>query len=82
MLTANEIKVRGVKAFEESLATESDVAISIHGKVKYVVLTVEKYDELRVMELAMALLESQRDIATGDFVEETVKEHMERLWND
>ena len=34
------------------------------------------------MELAMALLESQRDIATGDFVEETVKEHMERLWND
>lgn len=82
MITANELKVRGVKAIEEELEHRDEVGITVRGKIKYVVMSVEEYDRKRAAELDLALKEVQEDIKNGDYVKETAEEHLDRLWND
>lgn len=67
MISANDLKIKGVKLFEEAFKSQEEVGISIRGKVKYVVIKIEKYDELRELELDKALLASNIDIKNGDF---------------
>ena len=80
MITANDIKTRGVKAIEEGLKDDDRLSISVRGEVKYVVLTAEAYEELRLAELEIAYQATLKDIENGDFVEETAEEHVKRLW--
>jgi len=82
MITANELKVRGVKAIAEELEEKDQVGISVRGKVKYVVMSVEEFDKKRAAELDLALLEVKENLKNGDFVIETAEEHVNRLWND
>jgi hypothetical protein len=82
MLAANDLKVRGVKAIEEEMEHFDEVGITERGKVKHVVMKVEKFDELREYELDKALAEARQDIKEGRFVIETLDEHIKRLWND
>ena len=65
VITANEIKRRGVACIAESLAHAPEVAISVRGKNAYVVMSVEQYNHLRECELEAALLETRRDMAQG-----------------
>jgi hypothetical protein len=81
MLTANDIKTRGVKAIEEALTERDRAAITVRGKVKYVVMAVEDYDEMRTRELDGAYAEVMRDIEKGDYTIETAEEHVKRLWD-
>lgn len=80
MITANELKTKGIKAIEEQLAQTPEAAITVHGKVKYVAMTVEKYDEMRLAELEVAYLQCKKDIEEGNFTIETAEEHVARLW--
>jgi PHD/YefM family antitoxin component YafN of YafNO toxin-antitoxin module len=82
MLAANDLKVKGVKAIEEEMEHFDEVGITVRGKVKFVVMKVEKFDELREYELDKALAEARQDIKEGRFVIETLDEHIKRLWND
>jgi len=82
MITANEIKTRGVKVIEEQLEHADRVGITVRGKVKYVVMPVESYDAIHEMELDKALAETREDIKNGDYVIETAEEHLKRLWHD
>ncbi|MCP9763945.1 hypothetical protein [Lacihabitans soyangensis] len=82
MIAANDLKVRGLKAIEEEMKHFDEVGITVRGKVKYVVMKVEKFDELREYELDKALAEAQQDIKEGRFVNENAEEHINRLWND
>jgi len=82
MLAANDLKVRGVKAIEEEMEHFDEVGITERGKVKHVVMKVEKFDELREYELDKALAEARQDIKEGRFVIKTLNEHIKRLWND
>jgi hypothetical protein len=82
MLAANDLKVRGVKAIEEEMEHFDEVGITVRGKVKFVVMKVEKFDKLREYELDKALAEARQDIKEGRFVIETLDEHIKRLWND
>ena len=82
MITANELKTKGVSAIEKILKVQDEVAITVRGKVKYVVMTVEEYDRKRETELDLAFIETQKDIAAGNFVEESAEEHVNRVWND
>ena len=79
MITANDIKVRGVKAIEEGLKKDDRLSITVRGEVRYVVLTAEGYDQLRLAELEVAYLAVMKDIENGDFVVETADEHINRL---
>ena len=80
MITANDLKVRGVKAIEEALEKGFEAPISVRGKVKYVAITVEQYDEMRTAEINMAYEKVKKDIENGDYVIESVEDHMKRLW--
>ncbi len=80
MITANEIKTRGVKAIEEALQERPRVGITVRGKVKYVVMPVEDYDDMRTRELDQAYEEVMEDIKNGDYTT-SVKDHIQEIKN-
>jgi len=79
IITANELKTKGVSILNEETADGSEIIITVRGKNKYVVLPIEKYNYLRECELETALLETKRDIAEGKFIKESVENHVERI---
>lgn len=82
MITANELKTRGITAIKEQLKNQDEVAITVRNKVKYVIITVEEFDRLREAELDLAIIEVENDIENGNYTIETAEEHINRLWND
>ena len=78
-ISANDLKTKGVKAIEEALATQTEVAVSVRGNVKYIVMSEEQYPYLRECELEAALAESKADLDAGRFVKETVVQHIRRI---
>jgi len=80
MITANELKTKGVACLEENLANQPEAVITVRGKECYVVMKVEHYHYLREMELEAALYEAQQDIAAGRFSKESVDQHVADLF--
>lgn len=78
-ITANELKTRGISAVEERLDAGEEVLISVRGKNKYVVMNLEKYDQLRECELESALREARADYDSGKAVSESVEDHLRRV---
>lgn len=78
-ITANELKTRGVSALEDHLASADEVFVSVRGKQKFVIMSVEKYAMLREFELDQAVKEARSDYKTGRVVRESVDDHMKRL---
>lgn len=79
VITANELKTRGVSRLEEITAAGAEAVISVRGERKYVVVSVEEYARLRECELEAALAESRRDIEAGKVIVESVEEHIKRI---
>lgn len=82
VLAANELKVKGVSALEAALSKDDQAFITVRGKTKYVVLTVDEYQNLRDAELEKLIKDAKRDIANGDYTEETAEEHVARLMKE
>lgn len=80
MITANDIKTRGVKAIEEAMEQDDRQEITVRGQVKYVVLKAEDYEALRMAEMEIAYQQAEKDIKEGLYTFETAEAHMERLW--
>jgi prevent-host-death family protein len=78
-ITANELKTKGVNILNDETADGTEVIITVHGKNKFVVLPIEKYNYLRECELEAALLEAKRDIKEGKFIKESVEKHIKRI---
>ena len=81
-IAANELKTRGVSSIEKALEGDAEVAISVRGQERYVVMDMKEYNRLRVCELDAALYETRKQVADGDFVEESVDEHLARIRKD
>lgn len=82
IVTANDLKTRGISAVEERLEAGEEVLISVRGQNKYVVMSLEKYDQLRECELESALREARADYDSGKVVIESVKDHLRRVTDD
>ena len=80
MITANDIKTRGVKAIEEGLKNDDRLSISVRGEVKYVVLTAVAYEQLRLAELDVAYQAALKEVEKGDYKVESADQHVDRLW--
>lgn len=78
-ISANHLKTQGVSAISEALADAPEAMVSVRGKDRFVVMSIEHYHYLRECELSAALAESQADMAAGRFVTESVDAHMKRL---
>jgi len=82
IITANELKTKGVKAIDQKLKNNDELLVTVRGKPKYVVMTVKEYDRMREAELDLAFFQVNKDIEEGKYREETAEEHLKRLWND
>lgn len=81
-ITANDLKTQGVSALETALDEHDEAIISVRGKPRYVVMDVERYEQLREAEIHAAWQEARDAVASGDIVSETVEEHIARLKQD
>ncbi len=79
IISANDLKTKGVKAIEEALINQPEALLTVRGQVKYVVMSNARYQHLRECELEAALAESRADIEAGRFVKETVAKHIQRI---
>ena len=61
-ITANELKTKGISILNQETAENQELIITVRGKSKYVILTIEQYNYLRECELEAALIESRKDI--------------------
>ena len=79
VVTANELKTKGISRIEEVTSTGDEAIITVRGKHRYVVLSVEQYNYLRECEIEAALAQTKRDLADGKTVRESVEEHVKRI---
>ncbi len=78
-LTANDLKTRGVSALEKALGEDDEATISVRGKPRYVVMSLDHYEQLREAEIASAWQAAKAAEAGGDCIVETASEHIARL---
>lgn len=78
-VNANELKVRGVTAIEAALVDEQEVAITVRGKRRFVVVDIDYYQYLRECELESAVRQAKADIAAGRYVIESAEQHIDRI---
>ena len=78
-ITANEIKTRGVAVLEEHLAEAPEAVISVRGKERYVVMSMEHYREMRELELEAAWMRVKADLEAGRYHKDSVQEHLARI---
>ncbi len=81
-ITANELKTQGVTLLDKVAAEYGEAIITVHGKSRYVVLTIDEYNRLRESELETAIRETKKDLAEGRVVEESVDDHIKRIIGD
>jgi len=79
LITANELKVKGVQALDEVVSDQNEAVITVHGKQRFVVLSIDEYNRLRECELEAAIQESRRDIESGRFQAGSVEDHLARI---
>jgi PHD/YefM family antitoxin component YafN of YafNO toxin-antitoxin module len=81
-ITANDLKTKGVSAIKSNLGSNDELIITVRGKESYVVMNMEHYNYLRECELEAALHQAKADVESGDFVIESVNDHINRISND
>lgn len=81
MITANELKIKGIKAIEDGLKVNKELGITVRGKTKYVAMTIEQYEYMRQLELDYAYEQVMKDVDQKNYVIETPEEHIDRVWS-
>ena len=79
VIQASNVKQRGVSIFDEFLEKWDEVIIAVRGKKKYVVMNIERYEELRASELDLAYKLVMEDYENGDYEVLSAKEHIDKL---
>jgi predicted DNA-binding protein len=82
VVTANEVKKRGVSLFDELLKKFDEIIISSRGKNKYIVMDIETYEDFRAYKLDKAYREVMEDVKRGDYRVVSAREHIESLKED
>jgi len=81
MITANDLKTKGVTCLEETLSQDPEAVITVRGEKRFVVMKLEQYNYLREMELEAALYEAQKDLAEGNFTVDSIDNHVKEIFN-
>jgi len=79
VISANEVKTKGVSFFEKVLQKADEIIINVRGKNKYVVLDMERYNEFRQNELDLAHMKAMQEIKQGKYKVQTASEHVKEL---
>lgn len=81
IVSANDIKTKGVTLLDKLFESASEVIINVRGKNKYVVIDIERYKNLRTLELDRLYDETMNEIKEGRFKTQNVEEHLSELRN-
>lgn len=81
IITANDLKVKGVSAIETFAKKGLETIVTVRGKEKYIILTKTEFDRLRECELTAALAESEQDLKNGKYHEDSIEDHLKRIAN-
>ena len=79
IVTANDLKVKGVSYLDGLVKKYKEIFISVRGKNKMVVLPIEEYERLKEAELEKAIKEAEEDYKKGKCVVESAEKHFKRL---
>jgi len=83
MITANDLKVKGIKALQNELKDSDEAIISFRGEPKYIVIDFKRYDKLREIELDEAYLQAMKEIKQGNYksieTDEDLENHLKDL---
>ena len=79
ILTANDLKTKGISTIAKLLEAQQEVVISVRGEPRYVVMDLAHYDHLREYELEAAWLQAKEDVVAGRVRRESAEEHMARV---
>lgn len=82
VLTANDLKTKGVSDIERLLQDAQEVIISVRGTPRYVVMDIARYDFLRECELLAAWAQTRADLAAGHYRRENADAHLARLQDE
>lgn len=82
IISANEVKTKGVSFFGKMLEKADELVINVRGKNKYVVLDIERYNEFRQNELDLAHMKVMQDIKDGRYKVQTAAEHTKELLDE
>jgi len=80
MITANDLKTKGIACLEENLVDQPEAIITVRGKESFVVMKIEHYHYLREMELEAALYETRQDLSAGRFTQDDIDQHVDELF--
>lgn len=78
-ITANDLKTRGIRSVEQIMKRAGEAAITVRGKVRYMIVTPEKYDQLREAELEYAVRQAKQDIKNGKIAATGIAEHLRQV---
>ncbi len=78
-ITANELKTKGVSVIEHNLIKEQELIITVRGKERFVVMDMQQYNYLRECELGAALQHAREQYLEGNYISESVEEHIKRI---
>jgi prevent-host-death family protein len=79
VVTANDLKTKGISDIERLLRENQEVVISVRGKPSYVVMDIAHYDHLRECEIAAAWTQVREDVAAGRYRRESADAHLDRV---
>ncbi len=79
VVTANDLKTKGISDIERLLQETQEVVISVRGKPRYVVMELAHYDYLRECEIAAAWAQTREDVAAGCYRQEGAEAHAARI---
>lgn len=79
MITANDLKTKGLPHIETLLQSAQEVIISVRGKPSYVVMDIAHYERLREQELEAVWLQVREDVAAGRYQVESAEAHVARI---
>jgi prevent-host-death family protein len=79
IITANEVKTKGVSFIEKVVKKFGEAIISVRGKRKYIVLPVEEYERLKEIELDRIIELAEEDYREGRVIKETAEKHFKRI---
>jgi len=79
IITANDLKTRGVSAIDMVVEESEEAVVTVRGKSAYVVIPIEKYNYYRECELEAAINETRKELEQGKYVAQTVDEHIKRI---
>ena len=79
MVSATEIRKKGFSFIDKLLEKYEEVVVSFKGKKRFVIMDIDRFNELRKKELDLAYKEVMEDYEKGNYKIVSAKEHIENL---